>query len=48
MGIYQEKATDRIFKDIKKLLNPKYLLVETVYNTRGGIDAKCAMESGKR
>lgn len=48
VGIYQEKATDRIFKDIKKVLNPKYLLVETVYNTRGGIDAKCAMEFGKR
>ena len=48
VGIYQEKATDRIFNDIKKILNPKYLLVETIYNTRGGIDAKCAMEFGKR
>jgi 7-cyano-7-deazaguanine reductase len=47
VGIYQEKATDRIFNDVKKLLKPKYLYVETVYNTRGGIDAKCVMELGK-
>ncbi len=48
VGIYQEKATDRIFADMKKLLKPKYLYVETVYNTRGGIDAKCIIESGKK
>ncbi len=45
VGIYQEKATDRIFSDIKNILKPKYLYVETVYNTRGGIDAKCVMET---
>ena len=45
VGIYQEKATDRIFKDLKKVLKPKYLYVETVYNTRGGIDSKCFIES---
>lgn len=48
VGIYQEKATDRIFKDLKKLLKPKYIYVETVYNTRGGIDAKCVIEEGKK
>ena len=48
VGIYQEAATDRIFKDIKKLLAPQYLYIETVYNTRGGIDAKCVIESGKK
>ncbi len=48
VGIYQEKATDRIFKDIKRLLKPRYLYLETVYNTRGGIDAKCVMEQGRR
>jgi len=47
VGIYQEKATDRIFNDLKKLLKPKYLYVETNYNTRGGIDAKCIMETKK-
>lgn len=47
VGIYQEKATDRIFNDLKKLLVPKYLCVETTYNTRGGIVAKCLMETKK-
>jgi 7-cyano-7-deazaguanine reductase len=47
VGIYQEKATDRMFKDLSKLLKAKYLYVETVYNTRGGIDAKCVMEQGR-
>ncbi len=45
VGIYQEAATDRIFTDIKKLLSPKYLYVETNYNTRGGIEAKCVMQT---
>jgi 7-cyano-7-deazaguanine reductase len=45
VGIYQEAVTDRIFRDIKKLLNPKYLYVETNYNTRGGIDSKCVMQT---
>ncbi|MFP4465554.1 MAG: preQ(1) synthase [Candidatus Goldiibacteriota bacterium] len=48
VGIYQEKATDRMFKDIEKLLEPEYLYVETIYNTRGGIDSKCFMESEKK
>lgn len=47
VGIYQEKATDRIFNDLKKLLKPKYLYIETNYNTRGGIDSKCIMETKK-
>lgn len=47
VGIYQEKVTDRVFKDLKKVLAPKYLYVETIYNTRGGIDAKCIMETKK-
>ena len=46
-GIYQEKATDRIFSDIIKKLKPIYLRVETIYNTRGGIDSRCVMEKGK-
>lgn len=48
IGIYQEAATDRIFKDLKKVLNPHYLFVETVYNTRGGIESKCHIEQGKK
>ena len=48
IGIYQEAATDKIFKDLKKALNPHYLFVETIYNTRGGIDSKCIIEWGKK
>jgi len=47
IGIYQEAATDRMFKDIGKLLKPRYLMVRTVYNTRGGIDAVCTMTKGR-
>jgi 7-cyano-7-deazaguanine reductase len=48
VGIYQEAATDRIFRDLKKALRPYYLFVETVYNTRGGIDSKCQLEWGRK
>jgi 7-cyano-7-deazaguanine reductase len=48
VGVYQEEATDIIFKDLYSLLKPKYLCLETVYNTRGGIDAKCVIEKGKK
>ena len=47
VGIYQEKATNRIFKDLEKLLEPEYLYVETIYNTRGGIDSKCLFRKRK-
>jgi 7-cyano-7-deazaguanine reductase len=39
IGIYQEHATARIFEDLKKVLEPAYLSVSMIYNTRGGIDA---------
>jgi 7-cyano-7-deazaguanine reductase len=48
VGIYQEKATDRIFSDMNKLLKARYLYVETIYNTRGGIDSRCVIEAGKK
>lgn len=46
-GIYQEAATDRIYRDLSRLLNPKYLMVKSVYNIRGGIGSTCVMDSGK-
>ena len=46
VGIYQEDATARIFKDLHKLLQPQQLIVKTRYNTRGGIDATCVVHSG--
>ena len=47
VGIYQEEATNKIFNDLFSLLNPKTLKVKTVYNTRGGIDAICIIDSEK-
>ncbi len=47
VGITQEDVTDRIFRDLKKLLSPAYLRLTTRYNTRGGIDTVCTMQSGK-
>ncbi len=44
-GIYQEAATDRIFKDLAASLKPARLSVKTVYNIRGGIEAVCVMDS---
>ncbi len=45
VGIYQEHATDRIFKDIWKVLKPQWLKIVTKYNIRGGIEAECTIDS---
>lgn len=45
VGIYQEKLTDRIYKDLQNLLDPEYLLIETEYNIRGGIGSVCRMDT---
>jgi 7-cyano-7-deazaguanine reductase len=45
VGIFQEHATARIYRDLYERLQPKRLCVKTVYNTRGGIDATCAIDS---
>src|SRR4030042_1027145 len=47
VGIYQEAATNRIYNDLNGLLRPKYLMVKTVYNIRGGITSTCVMDSKK-
>lgn len=47
VGIYQEAATDKIFKDLMKCLEPEYMEITTVYNLRGGIKATCVMDSNK-
>ena len=43
VGIYQEEATDRIYKDLKVALEPKAIKVTTIYNIRGGIETTCEM-----
>jgi 7-cyano-7-deazaguanine reductase len=45
VGIYQEDMTNRIYQDLKKLLDPKSLYIKTIYNIRGGIETVC--EIGK-
>lgn len=45
VGIYQEAATDRIFNDLRSLLTPRYLMVRTVYNVRGGIHSTCTIDT---
>lgn len=45
VGIYQEAATDRIYKDIWTCIKPEFLSIKTVYNVRGGILATCIMDS---
>jgi len=46
VGIYQEDATVRIYKDLLNLLKPGYLKVILEYNTRGGFVARCEKASG--
>lgn len=38
VGIYQEAATSRIYKDLQKELATVRLKVTTIYNKRGGFD----------
>lgn len=45
--IIHENAVNRIFNDLYKLLKPKYLLVELVFNIRGGIKTVVKKEKGK-
>ncbi len=48
VGIYQEAATKRIYRDLKQLLQIPRLRVTTVYNTRGGFDTTCIEGSLER
>jgi 7-cyano-7-deazaguanine reductase len=41
VGIYQEHATARMAEDLFRLLAPKRLEVQTVYNVRGGFETTC-------
>ena len=41
VGIYQEAVTQRIYFDLKNVLNTQRLKVTSVYNTRGGFDTTC-------
>ena len=45
VGIFQENATKRLYGDLWELLKPQRICVKTVYNTRGGIDSTCEIDS---
>jgi 7-cyano-7-deazaguanine reductase len=43
VGIYQEHATARLAEDLFRLLEPRRLVVSTVYNVRGGFETTCSV-----
>lgn len=45
VGVYQEHATHQLFADLSEVLYPKHLHITTIYNTRGGIDTTCSINS---
>jgi 7-cyano-7-deazaguanine reductase len=44
VGIFQEHATAKVAEDLFRVLQPKQLVVTTLYNTRGGFDTTCTVE----
>ncbi len=48
VGVYQERATQRIFDDLYNLLKPNWMKIMMIYNTRGGIDVTTVIEKGER
>jgi 7-cyano-7-deazaguanine reductase len=45
VGIYQESATSRIYKDLFELLDPIEMKLTVIYQTRGGIDTTTTVSS---
>jgi len=43
VGIFQEHATAKVAEDLFRVLQPKQLVVTTLYNTRGGFDTACTV-----
>jgi 7-cyano-7-deazaguanine reductase len=43
VGIYQEHATARIAEDLFRVIEPKRLVVRTLYNVRGGFETGCSV-----
>lgn len=44
VGIYQEHATNRILRDLVRLLEPKYMKIEALWNARGGLGTRVVCE----
>lgn len=47
-AIFQEPVTDVIFDHLWRLLDPKFLKIKMVYNTRGGFDTITTMQKGEK
>lgn len=45
VGIYQEAATAKIYQDIHTALHPQWMRLTVIYQTRGGIDTTCVIDS---
>lgn len=46
IGLSQEEITATLFSDILRFLkDPEYLVIETIYNVRGGINTTCKIDS---
>lgn len=43
VGIFQEHATAKVAEDLYRVLKPRRLTVETVYNVRGGFLTTCSV-----
>jgi 7-cyano-7-deazaguanine reductase len=43
VGLYQEGVTERIYNDMKRILETNRIRVTTIYNTRGGFDTTCIL-----
>ena len=43
VGIFQEHATAKVAEDLFRVLKPRRLTVETVYNVRGGFLTTCSV-----
>lgn len=48
VGIYQEAVTAKLYSDISKLLEPKWMRLTVVYQTRGGIDTTSIIDSDEQ
>jgi len=46
VGIFQEHATAKVAEDLFRVLQPKRLVVTTIYDTRGGFDTTCTVTLG--
>lgn len=47
-GIFQEPVTDLIFEHLWAVMDPHYLRIHMVYNTRGGFDTTTVTEKGAK